>query len=202
MSKAFYAVGRFQPPTIGHAKMIESLIQMSKDAGARPFVFVSSAQGTGKERVKNPLTSDVKVSFLRKMFPSDVEFVDTAECEPRCGGHGSGSQRDPGSRSGQRRRHTRDRGRRDGRRHATRPGHAREVHAGGAEAGAWPTGALWTRSWLRPPCLLQVIYVTNVIACATPHSPSAALGFCTSASRSRFLVFLSSPYLYKVFSTS
>ena len=66
--------------------MVESLIQMSKDAGAKAFVFVSSSMGTGKERLKNPLTSDVKVAFLRKMFPAGVDFVDTATCEPRCGG--------------------------------------------------------------------------------------------------------------------
>ena len=82
MSKAVYAVGRFQPPTVGHAAMIDLLSKMDGQA----FVFVSSSQGTGKEKLKNPLTSTEKVAFLQKMFPSGVTFVDTAKCEPRCGG--------------------------------------------------------------------------------------------------------------------
>lgn len=82
MSKAVYAVGRFQPPTVGHAAMIDLLSKMDGQA----FVFVSSSQGTGKEKLKNPLTSTEKVAFLEKMFPSGVTFVDTAKCDPRCGG--------------------------------------------------------------------------------------------------------------------
>lgn len=82
MSKAVYAVGRFQPPTVGHAAMIDLLSKM----GGEAFAFVSSSQGTGKEKMKNPLTSAEKVAFLEKMFPSGVTFVDTAKCDPRCGG--------------------------------------------------------------------------------------------------------------------
>lgn len=83
---ALYAVGRFQPPTIGHAKMIESVRDMASAAGVKAFVFVSSTQGSGKERANNPLTSTEKTAFLQKMFPTGIEFVDTALCEPRCGG--------------------------------------------------------------------------------------------------------------------
>ena len=82
MSKAVYAVGRFQPPTVGHAAMVDILKSLPGDA----FVFVSSSQGTGKEKLKNPLTSTEKVAFLQKMFPKGVTFVDTAKCDPRCGG--------------------------------------------------------------------------------------------------------------------
>ena len=77
--EAVYSVGRFQPPTIGHAAMIQALVATRKPA----FVFVSS---NTSPKDKNPLTSGEKVDFLRKMFPSGVTFVDTAECEPRCGG--------------------------------------------------------------------------------------------------------------------
>lgn len=83
MKKAVYAVGRFQPPTIGHAELIDTLIRSQKGDA---FVFVSSTQGTGKEKLKNPLTSAEKVPFLQKMFPTGVTFVDTAQCDPRCGG--------------------------------------------------------------------------------------------------------------------
>lgn len=86
MKKAVYAVGRFQPPTIGHAAMMDSVTSLGQSQGAEAFVFVSSTQGTGKEKLKNPLTSTEKVVFLQKMFPSGITFVDTAKCEPRCGG--------------------------------------------------------------------------------------------------------------------
>lgn len=76
-----YTVGRFQPPTVGHAKLIKSVM----DAG-EAFVFVSSAKPCGKEAEKNPLTSAQKIKYLNLMFPSGVTFVDTAACDPACGG--------------------------------------------------------------------------------------------------------------------
>lgn len=77
--EAVYSVGRFQPPTIGHAAMLQALIATGKPA----FVFVSSTQ---TPRDKNPLTSAEKIAFLRKMVPEGVTFVDTADCDPSCGG--------------------------------------------------------------------------------------------------------------------
>lgn len=82
MSKAVYAVGRFQPPTVGHAAMVDILTSLPGDA----FVFVSSAKATGKDKPKNPLTSTEKVAFLQKMFPTGVTFIDTAKCPTPCGG--------------------------------------------------------------------------------------------------------------------
>ena len=76
-----YTVGRFQPPTIGHAKLIQ---EVAKRGNA--FVFVSSSKPCGKEAAKNPLTSAEKIKYLKLMFPSGVEFVDTARCDPPCGG--------------------------------------------------------------------------------------------------------------------
>lgn len=59
--------------------MIQALINTGKPA----FVFVSSSTSP---KDKNPLTSTEKVEFLRKIFPRGVTFVDTAACEPKCGG--------------------------------------------------------------------------------------------------------------------
>jgi cytidyltransferase-like protein len=80
--KAVYTAGRFQPPTIGHAKLIQTV----KSQGGDAFVFVSSSKPSGKEAAKNPLTSVEKVKYLKLMFPSGVTFVDTATCDPACGG--------------------------------------------------------------------------------------------------------------------
>ena len=74
-----FAVGRFQPPTIGHELLIRKVMSLGKPA----FVFVSSVT-TPKDQ--NPLTSAQKVAALQAMFPAGVTFVDTAICEPKCGG--------------------------------------------------------------------------------------------------------------------
>lgn len=84
MVKVAYTVGRFQPPTIGHKRLIAETIKAAK--GGEAYVFVSSTQGSGKEKLKNPLTSEQKIPILKHMFPDGVTFVDTAKCDPRCGG--------------------------------------------------------------------------------------------------------------------
>jgi len=79
MKKAVFAVGRFQPPTVGHALMIQEVMKYGGDA----FIFVSSAISP---KSQNPLTVTQKITALQKMFPIGVTFVDTATCEPKCGG--------------------------------------------------------------------------------------------------------------------
>jgi len=76
---ASFAVGRFQPPTIGHARMIQEVINSRGDA----FIFVSSAT---TPKSSNPLTAAQKITALKKMFPRGVTFVNTSECDPKCGG--------------------------------------------------------------------------------------------------------------------
>ena len=76
---ASFAVGRFQPPTIGHALMIQEVMKSRGDA----FIFVSSAT---TPKSSNPLTAAQKIAALEKMFPRGVTFVDTSECDPKCGG--------------------------------------------------------------------------------------------------------------------
>ena len=88
MVKVAYTVGRFQPPTIGHQKLINAVVSAA-GPGGKAYVFVSSTQGTGKEKLKNPLTSSQKMPILTHMFPSGVEFVDTQVCKEEghpCGG--------------------------------------------------------------------------------------------------------------------
>lgn len=75
MTTAIYAVGRFQPPTIGHAALIESLIKIANQQKGQAFVFVSKTQDT----TTNLLDCKTKVDFLRKMFPVGVTFINTEE---------------------------------------------------------------------------------------------------------------------------
>jgi nicotinic acid mononucleotide adenylyltransferase len=82
MPSAIYCAGRFQPPTIGHARIIDMLIDLSQHEGAEAFVFVSKSRGK-----KDPLCSATKVAYLKKMFPySGVTFVDCGAEATVCGG--------------------------------------------------------------------------------------------------------------------
>ena len=84
MVKAAYTVGRFQPPTLGHVRMIDAMLE--KANGAPAYVFISSAKDS-------LLPSAMKKEFLTKMltrngsFPGNLSLVDTgADCKTPCGG--------------------------------------------------------------------------------------------------------------------
>ena len=81
MSSAIYCAGRFQPPTIGHARLIGMVIDLSQRHGCEAFVFVSKTRGKN-----DPLHSASKVAHLRKMFPEGVTFVDCGAQTTPCGG--------------------------------------------------------------------------------------------------------------------
>jgi cytidyltransferase-like protein len=83
---AVYTVGKFQPPTIGHVTMLRRVVAEAERRGVPAFVFVSS---TRDKPDKTPLTSGQKVAYMRKMFPSGLNIVDTEECKKKgtpCGG--------------------------------------------------------------------------------------------------------------------
>lgn len=65
-----FAFGRFQPPTIGHRMMFDKIKQIAKDNNSDHVIYVSKTH----DRKNNPLAIEVKMEFLRKMFP-DVNFV-------------------------------------------------------------------------------------------------------------------------------
>ncbi len=55
--------GRFNPPTVGHEKLLDAVFS---EAGKKPYrIYVSQSQ----DKKKNPLSYDEKIKFLRKMFP-------------------------------------------------------------------------------------------------------------------------------------
>lgn len=60
--EVYFTFGRMNPPTIGHGKVIDTIV--SKAKGADYKIFVSQTQGP-----KDPLSYSDKVKFLRKMFP-------------------------------------------------------------------------------------------------------------------------------------
>jgi len=63
------AFGRFNPPTVGH----EKLLQMAKKVAANGALRIYPSRT--QDNKKNPLDPDIKVSYMRKMFPNFEENI-------------------------------------------------------------------------------------------------------------------------------
>ena len=63
------AFGRFNPPTIGHQKLID---KVAKVAGKNDYQIYPSQSQDAK---KNPLSYNDKVKFMRKMFPKHARNI-------------------------------------------------------------------------------------------------------------------------------
>ena len=66
-STAVFAFGRFNPPTIGHEKLIQKVQSMTKQVNGKGYVFLAHTGGTEKD----PLDFTTKLSYLRQHFQSD-----------------------------------------------------------------------------------------------------------------------------------
>lgn len=65
----YFSFGRMNPPTIGHAKLLDKL---AATAGRNPYrVYLSQSQ----DSKKNPLTYKDKVKFVRKMLPRHARNI-------------------------------------------------------------------------------------------------------------------------------
>ena len=69
-STAVFAFGRFNPPTIGHEKLINKVQQVAAKVNGKGFVFLSHTDGT----VKDPIDFTTKLSYLRQHFQSDPKL--------------------------------------------------------------------------------------------------------------------------------
>lgn len=58
-----FAFGRFNPPTVGHKKLIDTVVDASNSGDF--YIFTSQTQDPDK----NPLDYQTKVNFLKKLFP-------------------------------------------------------------------------------------------------------------------------------------
>ena len=68
------AFGRFNPPTVGHEKLLGAARKAA--AGGALKIYPSRSQ----DAKKNPLDPDMKVSYMKKMFPDyEEEIVNDAE---------------------------------------------------------------------------------------------------------------------------
>ena len=65
---AVFTFGRFNPPTIGHQKLMQATLKTAKREGGKPFIFGSFTQ----DAKKNPLSHTVKMKYLAEMFPREM----------------------------------------------------------------------------------------------------------------------------------
>jgi len=69
-STAVFAFGRFNPPTIGHEKLILKVQSTAAKVNGKGYVFLSQTGGTEKD----PLDFTTKLSYLRQHFQSDPKL--------------------------------------------------------------------------------------------------------------------------------
>lgn len=66
---AAFCFGRMNPPTVGHAQLINKVNEVAQSGDY--FIFVSQSQ----DPKKNPLDYETKVKFLRAMFPEHAAHI-------------------------------------------------------------------------------------------------------------------------------
>jgi hypothetical protein len=76
MKKIVFTFGRYNPPTIGHAELINYTVRLAQKLGAEHRIYTSQSQDPSK----NPLSARQKLSFLRQIFPG-VNFVNDASAK-------------------------------------------------------------------------------------------------------------------------
>ena len=69
MKRVVVAWGRFNPPTIGHQKLIDTVARIA----GRDDYFIYPTHTHKKP--KDPLPCDLKVEYMRKMFPSHAKHI-------------------------------------------------------------------------------------------------------------------------------
>ena len=62
---AVFAFGRFNPPTIGHQKLLDKVISMAKQVNGKGYIFLSQKQNNKTD----PLTFKEKQDYLRMFYP-------------------------------------------------------------------------------------------------------------------------------------
>ena len=72
-STAVFAFGRFNPPTIGHKKLLDKLQSMAQQVNGKAYLFLSQKQNNKTD----PLTFKEKADYL-KMFYPDLAIGDPA----------------------------------------------------------------------------------------------------------------------------
>ena len=74
-STAVFAFGRFNPPTIGHQKLIEKVQSMARQVNGKGFIFLTHTQNNKKD----PLSFQEKQAYIRSQITDpNLEIGDPA----------------------------------------------------------------------------------------------------------------------------
>lgn len=63
--RAVFTCGRFNPPTVGHRRLVERLRAEASASGGQARLFATASH----DPARNPLPVGVKLDFLRRAFP-------------------------------------------------------------------------------------------------------------------------------------
>lgn len=77
-STAVFAFGRFNPPTVGHEKLINKVKDTAKDHEGSAHIFASHSEG----KSDNPLPQSKKLGYLEKVAGSDAHVHGSSKEEP------------------------------------------------------------------------------------------------------------------------
>ncbi|MDY6424471.1 MAG: hypothetical protein SPL06_06920 [Bacteroidales bacterium] len=72
---AVVAFGRFQPPTLGHLKLMDTIVSIAKKYNGKAMLFLSHSQ----DPKKNPLPYETKYNFVKKAAPTGLHVVHSQE---------------------------------------------------------------------------------------------------------------------------
>jgi phosphopantetheine adenylyltransferase len=75
---ATFAFGRFNPPTVGHEKLIHKVEDEAKKNGGEAHIIASHSEGTSK----NPLPVERKVSLLKKVAGKKTKVSSSSSEQP------------------------------------------------------------------------------------------------------------------------
>lgn len=73
-----FTFGRFNPPTVGHEKLVQKVQEVARNANAEHVIFLSQTQKKGKD----PLSWKDKVALFQKMFPDATVSTDSSARTP------------------------------------------------------------------------------------------------------------------------
>lgn len=77
-STAVMAFGRFNPPTVGHEKLIHKVHEVAKEHDGSAHVVASHSEGTSKD----PLPQSKKLDYLKKVAPAGVHVSGSSKESP------------------------------------------------------------------------------------------------------------------------
>lgn len=77
-STAVMAFGRFNPPTVGHEKLIHKVHEVAKEHDGSAHVVASHSEGTSKD----PLPQSKKLDYIKKVAPEGVHVSGSSKESP------------------------------------------------------------------------------------------------------------------------